>query len=268
MSLPNSLKSIRMTNATTGDQVDDKVAELETALCDIHGIPIDTPVAAPGFLWDATGLKKVIFKDNAADPGSVGEIARNGTAWKMHNGLYACGVPQTVNNNNAAVTFSDTIGEVPFFNFTLKGGSLGGTGRLRLTAIGKLNGILAGATNFVQLRANWGAVANLVVHTLFGGSVTPRSGGDWRWVLEIYMNGSSISYRVVSQISVVGFSVPNSSDFPGFGTNDGPTTDIRIQEGVTIDLSVDRTLQLSFAWNNPNPSNIISYYQSMLEILP
>src|SRR5689334_9185075 len=98
MALPNSLQALRMTDATTGDQVDNKVGDLEKAICDLHGIPIDTPINNPGFLWDATGLKKVILQDNAADPAAVGEFNRNGTAWAMHNGLYVCRVPQSVNN--------------------------------------------------------------------------------------------------------------------------------------------------------------------------
>src|SRR5689334_20865728 len=86
MSLPTSLQSLRMTDATTGDQIDNKVGDLEKAICDLHGIPIDTSITNAGFLWDATGLKKVIFQDNAADPAAAGELVRKGKYLEWHDG--------------------------------------------------------------------------------------------------------------------------------------------------------------------------------------
>ena len=45
MALPNQLKTARMTNATQVSQVDDEVGNLERAIADILGIPIDTDIA-------------------------------------------------------------------------------------------------------------------------------------------------------------------------------------------------------------------------------
>lgn len=45
MALPNKLQLARMTNATLGSSIDDKVGELEQALSDVLGIPIDTAIS-------------------------------------------------------------------------------------------------------------------------------------------------------------------------------------------------------------------------------
>lgn len=47
MALPKSLQTLRLTNATTGDQVDDKIAALESDIADILGLPLDTPITRP-----------------------------------------------------------------------------------------------------------------------------------------------------------------------------------------------------------------------------
>src|SRR5690348_3306139 len=86
MSLPNGFQSTRMTDATTGDQVDNKVGDLERAICDVFGIPIDVNQSNAGFLWDATGLKKIFLQDNAGNPAAAGEIVRSSTKLLFHDG--------------------------------------------------------------------------------------------------------------------------------------------------------------------------------------
>ena len=88
MSLPQSLKSARMSNSTVGDQIDNEVGNLEKALCDILGITIDVNVTAALFLvkTDGSGLLKIFLKDNAADPGAAGEFCRNAGLLKFHDG--------------------------------------------------------------------------------------------------------------------------------------------------------------------------------------
>jgi len=75
-----------MTNATTGDQVDDKVSDLEKALCDLLGIPIDTQIAAAMFGATASGLTKAVFQELGGDPAALGEFGRNGFVLKYHDG--------------------------------------------------------------------------------------------------------------------------------------------------------------------------------------
>lgn len=47
MALPKSLQTLRLTNATTGDQIDDKIAALESDIADILGVQLDTPIVRP-----------------------------------------------------------------------------------------------------------------------------------------------------------------------------------------------------------------------------
>jgi hypothetical protein len=88
MSLPNQLKSARMDNNTIGDTVDNHMTDLETAICDILGIPIGTNISAALFEAVAAGLKTVNLIDAAANPGANGAIRRNGNDLKvMLNGV-------------------------------------------------------------------------------------------------------------------------------------------------------------------------------------
>lgn len=87
--LPNQLKSARMTSATTVAQTPNKMAELETAIADILGIPIDTNISAALFTVDASGLKKVNLKDFAGAPTAAGELLRNGAVLQFYDGTTA-----------------------------------------------------------------------------------------------------------------------------------------------------------------------------------
>lgn len=56
MALPAQLKSARLTDASVGSTIDNGVGELEQALADILGIPIDTPITAALFSVTAGGI--------------------------------------------------------------------------------------------------------------------------------------------------------------------------------------------------------------------
>ena len=85
MSLPNRLRSARLTNATLGSSIDDEVGNLERALCDILGIPIDTDVAAALFAVTAAGLQTLTLQNASANPVNAGELQRNNTRLLWHN---------------------------------------------------------------------------------------------------------------------------------------------------------------------------------------
>ena len=69
MSLPNKLMAARMINATIGSSIDNKVGELETAICDILGLPLDTDVSIAITSIDATGRLTAAVRFAAAqDP--------------------------------------------------------------------------------------------------------------------------------------------------------------------------------------------------------
>jgi microcystin-dependent protein len=85
MALPNRLRSARMTNATLGSSIDDEVGNLEKALCDLLGIPIDTDIAAALFSGSAAGLLSIILQNASANPTLAGQIQRNNTRLLWHN---------------------------------------------------------------------------------------------------------------------------------------------------------------------------------------
>jgi len=69
MALPNQLKSARMTDATLGVDIDNKVAEIEQALCDIFGFTINTNVTESPTLFDNSGrFTKALLRQLAAGP--------------------------------------------------------------------------------------------------------------------------------------------------------------------------------------------------------
>ena len=106
MSLPNQLKSARMTNATTCDTVPSNMSALEQAISDILGVPIDTNILNKLFQVDAAGLKKLLLQDLAGDPAAAGELARNGSQLKFHDGT-AVRTVFTSANEKRVVKFID-----------------------------------------------------------------------------------------------------------------------------------------------------------------
>jgi len=71
MALPKELMTDRMTNDTLGVDIDNRVADLEIALCDIFGFTPDTPITESPLSFDNSGriTKAVIRQMAAAFPG-------------------------------------------------------------------------------------------------------------------------------------------------------------------------------------------------------
>lgn len=89
MSLPNSLQSARLTDASIGDTIDNALGNAEKALADILGIPIDTVIAVAAFEIVVGGLARVILQNVGSDPVAVGQLLRNGALLKFHDGTAA-----------------------------------------------------------------------------------------------------------------------------------------------------------------------------------
>ena len=80
------LRTARLTDSDIANTIDNALGAAETDLATILGAVTNTEIAAPAFSIDAVGLKKVILQDAAADPVAVGEIQRNATLVKFHDG--------------------------------------------------------------------------------------------------------------------------------------------------------------------------------------
>lgn len=55
MALPNRLRQARLTNADAGERIDNGIGDLEVAIADIGGYPLDTDISAAAIVRDAAG---------------------------------------------------------------------------------------------------------------------------------------------------------------------------------------------------------------------
>lgn len=85
MSLPDQLKSARMTDATVGSAIDDHVGDLEDALCSILGFTIDTNVTESPFSCDNAGriTKQLLRLYAAAGVGVRFRDTTNGKEFRL-----------------------------------------------------------------------------------------------------------------------------------------------------------------------------------------
>jgi len=134
-----------MTDATTGDQVDNKVGDIEKAICDVFGVPIDTVQANAGFLWDATGLTKIVFQELGTEPSAAGEFARNGFLLKYHDGSAVRRSPLSL-AGGGGVTVFNTASISSFYATSLPAGYMGVDGVIDGHVTAFVNSILDSAS--------------------------------------------------------------------------------------------------------------------------
>ena len=246
MALPASLQSIRMTDATTGDQIDNKVGDLEKALCDIFGIPIDTAVAAALLEVSANGLTKVNFQDLASNPTAIGQLARNGNLLKYHNGAVrtvACSVGSDV--TEPAVV--NTAIQAALYSTLIEGGSLGTNGFIHGHVEVSITSILNGAS--LQLLFYYGGVS------FFAPTVFNNSGGTINFTVgtDFMLHGrNSAVAQVYSITSVIGI----ENAFVNWGVNGFST----LHRGglIAVNSAVDQPFQLNVIWSAASASNSVS----------
>lgn len=86
MALPQKIQINAITGASQPSQIDNDINNLKQALVDIFGIPNNTNVSTAVMTVNASGLDNVIFRDTAGNPDVSGELQRNGSVLKFHNG--------------------------------------------------------------------------------------------------------------------------------------------------------------------------------------
>lgn len=82
MALPNKLLNARITGTSVVSDFPARLSELENALADIFGVPLDIDVVAALLTVASVGLQKVHLQDTFGDPTTLGHIARNANALK------------------------------------------------------------------------------------------------------------------------------------------------------------------------------------------
>lgn len=246
--MANSLQTLRMTDATTGDQIDNKISELETAIGDILGIPRDILINNSGFLFDATGLKKVVVQDNAADPAAVGELARNGKVLKFHDGG-VCAVPISIAGAVTEPTITNTAIQTAVYSTPIRGGTLGSTGMLQGHCDLFVNSILAGGV--LEIRTIYGS------QLIIGIQMTNNTGSQQlafpiRLDFRLGARNSTAAQRTM-QTSSIGTQLSTLSwgGVPSFWNHHGTTF-------LTIDSTVDQAFHVDVIWNSASINNSIN----------
>src|SRR5262249_17960227 len=87
MSLPNQIDSTTPPGAEDISLGDDRIRAFKQAVLDIFGIPAATNINNALFGVVAAGLQSLFFQDSAADPTIAGQLRRNGSDLRFHNGV-------------------------------------------------------------------------------------------------------------------------------------------------------------------------------------
>src|SRR5262245_3998973 len=105
--LPNQLRTARMTKGTLARDIDTEVGNLEQAIADILGVPIDTDIAQSLFAAAPNGLQQIALIDTGTVPIGYGRIQMMGSRLLLNNGFEVIdlGVPTATIMAYATTTF-------------------------------------------------------------------------------------------------------------------------------------------------------------------
>jgi hypothetical protein len=257
MALPQSFTASRLSDATFGNLIDDRVGDLERAISDINGIPFETPIAAPGFLWDAGGLKKVIFQDNDADPAAAGEFTRRGTYLKFHDGV-GVRINQTIETLTQAsfAAVSNTAAETAFWIGGIVANTLGTRNRVEGTFLVRPS-LKAGS--HIIFFMYWGGVA---AFTLVIANSTGVNVGAIPVVFNfgVFANGATNSQVVSAHAHIL--SVQSNINPLG-----ALTTDIGAVNGAAVDSTLLKNIQINVSFSAADPLNNIDCLGGKLMVI-
>jgi hypothetical protein len=199
--------------------------------------------------------------DDTGDPIVAGQLMRNGTSLRLHNGSAALPISLVLDRANAAITVASTVTPTDVLLEGVAANLLGTAGRLRLTAIGRVS---IRANHSLSITAAIQGVANLITQVLAGGDTTDRSDLPLRLVVEIWMNGTAASQRVSMESTVSQAATGTNS--PAWGAAGASNTTIGLADAA-VNMAVARTLQLYCTWSNADALDSVTFYQFLLELL-
>src|SRR5438270_9490755 len=96
MGLPNQLTNANPADSEALSLGASRIRALIIALEDLLGIPDATLVSNAAFAFMAAGLKSMSLQDAAVDPTTAGQLQRNGSSLKWHNGTIVVDLTQLV----------------------------------------------------------------------------------------------------------------------------------------------------------------------------
>ena len=164
MALPNQLRSARMTDATAANLIDNNVADLEVAIADIFGVPINTPINA-GFVLPFP-LQLQLANDSAVTWGGTANGIL-GNASSAHVAIKTASTERVRFNANGLVLSGDENTYIAHPADDSISVVAGGAEKVRVTS----NGLVFGAdldtyislTGTNELTVTAGGVASLII---------------------------------------------------------------------------------------------------------
>jgi hypothetical protein len=242
---------------------DDEIRALKQFLVDAFGIPVSpnavaTPVSSiatnGAFTFSSPPILPLV------SPGVAGQLGRNATLLEHHNGLALLTIPGVTDRSNNLVTVGSNLGPVNVYLGGVQANLLGTTGRLRLTAIGRVN---IKANHTLTITSAWQGVGNLVSLPLVGGITTDRTLLALEVIIEIFMNNATNSQRAKMKAVVTNAAI--GTDSPAWGAPGGSNVALDIADSST-NMAAAQTLQLFVQWSHVDAADSVSFYQFLGEI--
>ena len=210
MALPQQIKTARMTDATQASTIDNEAGNIEQAIADILGIPVDTNITKALFAVVAGGLNKVILQDLAGDPAAAGELARNGTRLLLHDGNAARMFPVILDRDVTSQEVINTTTETTIYSFTVPANTLGSDRAIRLTLIGDHLKNIGGADT-ITIRIKFGAT------TIFSSVLNTGASADRRAILiEFFLSANNATN---AQVASTHYLMGTNNTVGGAGTS-------------------------------------------------
>src|SRR5262245_24344560 len=107
MALPATINTATPTDSDNANTTHTIFQALKLFVEDVFGMTDVTAIAAAGSAHTAAGMTTLVFQNLGGDPSATGELARNATLLKFHDGTAARTI-YTVGGTDVAVTDGGT----------------------------------------------------------------------------------------------------------------------------------------------------------------
>lgn len=276
MALPNSLSSTRISSASAVSGWPTAEAALETALCDILGIPINTSITAAALTRDSSG------RITSALPES---IAAGGSGWRFRDST--SGKEFRVNTAGTNFTIDENTGTegTPVWTnrFTVKSGTnyAAGPAFAAITDGGTVANTVT-ETSFAKtyaIPANTLVAGSMVrIHAML--NITSYSGGG-SWTLRTKVAGQQTgSYQQVNG-ATGGQSLADVSFLRSIGAGgtiigsggaianvSGGANAAATVTTAAIDTTVNQNVDITWQWSTASAGNSVTLKTMSVEVLP
>jgi hypothetical protein len=235
-------------------------------------LPIDSLRASTFLAFDADG-KPIAAAGTSADLGPVSvfinTLLDDTTAEAARTTLGAAASSSAVivlDANTTTFTFSNTVTRTDIYTFSVPANTLGTSGMLRLTLMGKcLNTTGVGQTALIGL--GYGTVDNIRGTTIGGITVSDTDGADFSVHLDLYAKGATNAQTAFARITNGASSA--RQDVTPFLEQSGAGGNFILakHEALAVDSTADKTLYVSVKLSAASPDLSCSMLNARLEAL-